>query len=119
MALGLENTISFGKWKGKTVGVVLAEDPGYLLWLRDEKKKDTGDEKFFSNRVLLELNKALREDSLNRSKKFRGKYQVWKIDGDIEPETKEEILAAMKMEREALEEAERNASIYDGRWGAY
>ena len=33
-------TISFGKYKGKTVGEVLLDDPSYILWLVDETDID-------------------------------------------------------------------------------
>lgn len=37
--LDLEDTLPFGKHKGKQVAAVIAKDPGYVNWLRNEKLK--------------------------------------------------------------------------------
>lgn len=34
--LTLDDMITFGKYKGKSVGKVYEEDVGYLVWLRQE-----------------------------------------------------------------------------------
>lgn len=37
----LDNVINFGKHKGKTVGQILIENPGYLVWVYEECKNQT------------------------------------------------------------------------------
>ena len=38
-SLTLESIFPFGKYKGQAVADVIVNDPGYLLWLRNEKWK--------------------------------------------------------------------------------
>lgn len=115
MALGLENIIGFGKHRNETVNEVLKSDPGYLLWLRDEKFKD-GNGKYFSDRVLKELNTAI-----GGSKALRKQFVEFPIDSEAaaEPQTKEEILAALKAGKVAEKESERAADTYKDQWGAF
>ena len=40
----LINTINFGKYNGRKLDDIAHEDPGYLLWLLNEKRKSDGDE---------------------------------------------------------------------------
>lgn len=37
--LTLDSIFPFGKYKGQAVSAIIVDDPGYLLWLRQEKWK--------------------------------------------------------------------------------
>lgn len=71
-SLGLNDTLPFGKYKGKRVQEVYKENAGYLLWMRDTKKKDAGDAKFFDQEVLILLDETLLKD-----KYLRTKHESW------------------------------------------
>lgn len=53
--------IKFGKYKGKTYGEVLKEDPGYLDWcyVQDMNKRNNKEKTFFSSETLEALKKLL------------------------------------------------------------
>lgn len=54
-------TIKFGKYKGKTYGEILDEDPAYLDWcyVQDMKKKENNEKTFFSAEMLEALKRML------------------------------------------------------------
>lgn len=47
MLTSTADKMAFGKHKGKTIAELLKSDPRYLLWLREERNKNNGDD-FFS-----------------------------------------------------------------------
>lgn len=71
-SLGLQDTMPFGKNKGKTIEAIYKENVGYLLWLRDERKKENGDEKLFAFEVLVLL-----DDAIRNSKSLAAKHKSW------------------------------------------
>jgi hypothetical protein len=113
--MGLENVLTFGKYKGqgKKVADLVKSDPGYLLWLRDEKKKATGQTNFFTPAVLAKLNEAI-----SNSKSLRKQFSEWPLTAPVEPETKDEILAALKAGKVA-EKAQEEAVVNYQQWGAF
>ena len=115
MALGLDNVLTFGKYKAqnKKIGELVKSDPGYLLWLRDEKKKATGQTNFFTPAVLEKLNQAIAD-----SKSLRKQYSEWSLAAPVEPETKDEILAALKAGKVA-EKVQEEAAVNYQQWGAF
>lgn len=71
-SLGLVDTMPFGKkHKGKTIEAIYKEDASYLLWLRDQRKKD-GDAEFFDREVL-----TLLDETLLKDKYLKTKHQSW------------------------------------------
>lgn len=72
-SLGLSDTMPFGKkHKGKTIEEIYKQDAGYLLWLRDVRKKDNGDAVFFNTEVL-----TLLDETLLKDKNLRSKHTSW------------------------------------------
>src|SRR4051794_40803325 len=71
-SLDLKDTMPFGKYKGKRIEDIHRQDAGYLLWMRDTKKTDAGDAKFFDPEVLILLDETLQKD-----KYLRTKHQSW------------------------------------------
>lgn len=95
---GLNAVLKFGKHKGKTIGELVAtgsEGVGYLVWLREEKKK-AGDATFFTGEIHSLLN-----DAIGKSRSLKSKYRVW---------TPEEMPAVMPVVAVA--------GSYEG-WGAF
>lgn len=37
LTLGMDTRLTFGKWKGRTVRIVLKDDPNYLDWLQTQE----------------------------------------------------------------------------------
>lgn len=72
-SLGLNDTMPFGKkHKGKKIEDIYKQDAGYLLWLRDQRKKEQGDAEFFNKEVL-----TLLDETLLKDKYLRTKHQSW------------------------------------------
>jgi len=77
--LTLEDTLTFGRHKGKTVQQVIIDDAGWLCWLRSEEAK-TGRNQFDSDTNEL-LDKVIQEvKDLHR--KFGSTIGKWKELGD-------------------------------------
>ena len=70
MTMQFDSVLDFGKYKRSTVKDVFIKDANYLCWLRDAKKKDSGDERFFSHDVLLALDVAIKEDPKGLGRNF-------------------------------------------------
>ena len=68
--------LTFGKYKGKTVGEVCRIDPAYLVWLRDAKK-DNRDYFAFPIHALLDA-------AILSSKALKRRFQPWSVTPDPE-----------------------------------
>jgi hypothetical protein len=55
----LETVLTFGKHKGKTIRVVLENDPSYIVWMAEELDAN------FSQDVLIAAQKAAKEQHRN------------------------------------------------------
>jgi hypothetical protein len=74
-SLSWNDTMPFGKkHKGKTIQEIFQQEPSYLLWLRDQRKKDNGDIKFFARDVLIKL-----DEFLKTSKSLSRQYSSWHV----------------------------------------
>lgn len=100
MNLTLTDRMPFGKHKGKTLEVLLKENPGYLVWLREERKKNQKDERFFSAQM-----SALLDTEILKSKSLRREYKPWNLSLPTQ------VSIATPTEREP-------ELSYDGYWGA-
>lgn len=63
----LADTVTFGKYKGKTFEEVYKLDAPYLVWLRQEKA-NTGDRTYFAQEVHVVLDHAIKISSDLRKK---------------------------------------------------
>jgi|GEM_PF-3440456 len=70
--IGLEDVITFGRHKGKTIETVYKEDSGYLVWLREERRTKNVQTNFFNAEVNTLLDMTIQE-----SKSLRAKYKTW------------------------------------------
>jgi uncharacterized protein (DUF3820 family) len=102
LELTLTDKMPFGKYKSQTVEEIFKTDAGYLVWLRDERKKSNQDVRFFSKEVLALLDMTIRE-----SKPLSKKYQPWDLPIDQSVKTE-----ATPQDRPA----EVN---YGGAWGGF
>lgn len=98
--LKLADTLSFGKYKGRTIENVLSSDGAYLVWLREVKKEKKN---FFAAEVhpLLNLKIVI-------SKTLRSKYKMWD-ESDI-PSADEPVIAPL---------TEAPAAIHNEGWGSF
>lgn len=104
MSLQLEDRLPFGKYKGQTVQEIYKKDSGYLVWMRETRKKENGDSKFFSFEVSQLLDMTIMD-----SKTLKSKYKPWEL-------TKEQVEVAVASI--AAEEAELEVAYAD-KWGAF
>lgn len=76
MNLELTNTMPFGKHKGEKIEDIFKQDggAGYLVWMREERKKQQGEEYFFS----LEVNQLL-DMAIQDSSSLKRKYRPWNL----------------------------------------
>lgn len=85
--LDLESTFPFGKYKDKPVSWVIEKDPGYLLWLREEKWKDANqitDAGFGPDiHALLDIYLETNLDTLSGKYRFRTEPKVPERQVDI------------------------------------
>lgn len=70
--LALEDIMTVGKHKGKTVEQIYKEDSGYLVWFREERRTKNGQLNMFNKEVNTLLDMTIRE-----SKSLRAKYKTW------------------------------------------
>lgn len=101
--LDLTDTMPIGKYKSHKIEDILHTDPGYLVWLRQARKDQNQDAKFFSP-----VMSALLDNEITKSKQLRSKFKVWGIGIDTEPAR---VAAPIP---EALRE-----QAYQGGWGAF
>lgn len=109
----LTDKLPFGKHKGSTVERLVTSDPGYLNWLREEKKK---------NRENLLTPTA---DDFFRSKASRD----IKVSGRVSAEEESGEKAMTKLEKDFKRRAEQEAreadakrtreEIYGQEWGGW
>jgi hypothetical protein len=106
--LALEDVMTVGKWKGKTVETIYKEDSGYLVWFREERRTKNGQNTMFN----LEINTLL-DMTIKESKSLRSKYKTWEALGLLTPQALAPTTPAMPPEP-VLEPA----VDYSG-WGAF
>lgn len=70
--LALEDIMTVGKHKGKTVEAIYKEDSGYLVWFREERRTKNGQNNLFNTEVNTLLDMTIQE-----SKSLRSKYKTW------------------------------------------
>jgi uncharacterized protein (DUF3820 family) len=99
----LKDTVTFGKYKGKTFEEVYKLDAAYLVWLRQEKA-NAGDRTYFAQEVHVVLDHAIKI-----SRDLRTKYKPF---GVVLPETP----AVAEPEPEPIPEP---AVAYAENWGAF
>ena len=107
--LTLDDMITFGKYKGKSVGKVYEEDVGYLVWLRQERKNQNADERFFAPELHILL-----DDAIKNSKSLRAKYKPWNVNPAA--------LAAIQETAEPTEPPPQRMApemAYSAAWGAF
>lgn len=114
MKFGLNDTLTFGKHKGKTLKDVLAAEAHWACWLREEKKK-SGQPTPFTK----EAHDAIDAEIL-KSRNLKKQYRLWKV-GEANLEA---ILDGRQMEAQEQEQAEQKAfnernAAYDNEWGAW
>lgn len=100
--LNLQDTMPFGKHKGQTVEAVYKEDAAYLVWLRQTRKDQNADTKFFSQEVSTLLDMTIRE-----SKQLQKTYKPW----DLEP--------MIQVVTEAKPQERQPEVSYGGAWGNF
>lgn len=76
MNLELTNTMPFGKHRGKTIEAIFKDEdgPGYLVWMRQTRKDEHGEEFFFSLEVSQLLDMAIVD-----SRSLKRKYKPWNL----------------------------------------
>jgi hypothetical protein len=95
MDLGLTDVLTFGKHKGQRIEDALKEDAGYLVWLREIRRKDHGDTAYFNPEVSYLLDLAIKN-----SRPLSRKYVPWNVPlnrapvSDPVPEMDEQHIAA-------------------------
>jgi hypothetical protein len=79
MGICLDDKLKFGKYKGETVGQVIIDDSGYLVWLRDQKGSGVTKEgtttpgpSYFDKEVNIALDMCI-----ENSKPLKKKYKKW------------------------------------------
>lgn len=114
MKFGVNDVLTFGKHKGKTLKDVLATEAHWACWLREEKKK-SGQPTPFTK----EAHDAI-DACIKSSRTLKKQYAVWNM-GDA---NLEQMLGGRVME--AQEEAQRHQAelnerdlAYAGEWGAW
>ena len=101
-SLGWNDTMPFGKkHKGKTIQEIFQKDASYLLWLRDKRKSENSDSKFFTRDVLIKL-----DDYLKTSKSLSGKFSLWHA--ALEPAEPVKVVITPELE-----------DAYGDMWGAF
>jgi hypothetical protein len=75
MNLELTDTMPIGKHKSKKIEDIFKENAGYLVWVRNARKEQNQDSKFFSIEVSALLDMAIRE-----SKALQRKYKPWNLE---------------------------------------
>lgn len=79
MNLSLMDTLPFGKHKGKTIKEVLSQAPSYLVWLRETRRKENADIRFFSEGVSMLL-----DDEIRGNPSLQKNYKPWR-EANVQP----------------------------------
>lgn len=111
MSYALNDTLPFGKHKHHLISDVLARDPGWLCWLREEKKKE-GKPRVFNDEVNLAIDERIAAD-----RGLRKTYNPWgeKAAFDIKDAVQKAVTAdAARSSKEVEMEL-----AYAGRWGSW
>lgn len=113
MIIGLNDAMPFGKYKEGKVADLLLNDPGYLCWLREQRRKAAQD-RVFSHEVSILLDEAIRND-----KDLQKRYTPLGEPADVEAILK----GRTAMIEESEKVVERNFAVrkaaYQEQWGAW
>jgi hypothetical protein len=112
MSMRIDDTFAFGKYKGFKVREILKDDPGYLCWLREAKKKDaaSGHTVYPSEKAFDNNTNAMIDDAILASKSLKIKYKAWSYDeAEVAPTVS---IAKEKYVANAI-------SAYSEQWGSY
>lgn len=74
--LTLDQDMPFGKYKGRKVKEVVESDPGYAIWLREEKRVSNPSKPPTFD---ISINRAL-DKAIVGSKTLSRKYKPWNMD---------------------------------------
>lgn len=112
----------FKKHRGKTVRQVYDCDPGYLLWLRDEKLKE-GRADYFDDEVLRALNETIRKDKyLQKNRQKWSQMADGRVvppgQGAIQPNA-EKRTSERRPTLAEIEEAQERTFAYADSWGSF
>ena len=93
MNLSLTDNMPFGKYKGQAVNDVFKSDPGYLIWLREERKTANFDSRFFGLAV-----STLLDAAITGSSHLKRKFKPWNL--PINQEPVKPVVAVRELEKE-------------------
>lgn len=114
MSFGLNDTLTFGKYKGRTVSDVILNDVGWCCWIRDQKKEQ-GQPRMFDHETNLVLDEAIRND-----KKLRAKFKIWNaVERDLAVEMKEAAEARRAIEAREEQVINARQAAYANSWGEW
>jgi len=112
--IGVNSSIPFGKYKGKTFADVMLSDPGYCAWLRQAKIKD-GDLNPFTTEANLVI-----DDAIRQSKSLSKKYAIVKpTEEDLQLQNILKEAHDKKSANDAVIYEERKSVAYADQWGSW
>lgn len=123
----INDTLNFGKNKGRSIKDVLAKDPGYLAWLRDEMASSKR-QVFFDQDMNDRIDAAIRQ-----LPRLRGQHKVWaddpptfiaeKVRAEKEAHAAEQARLeeekANQLAAQQFEAARARDAAYANTWGAW
>ncbi len=113
MSIKLNDLMPFGKYKGHSVEYIMGVDPGYLCWLREDKKKSDpiAGTRLFNVGVNMAIDAAIVSNG-NLSRK----YKAWNLtQADVPKAINRQV---KKIEELAVANASREISYADS-WGSF
>jgi hypothetical protein len=113
MSIKLNDFMPFGKYKGQSVEYILASDPGYLCWLREDKKKS---DTIAGTRLFSVATNATIDAAILASPNLSRKYKAWNL-------TQADVPKAISRQVKIIEDlvaanAGREISYADS-WGSF
>ena len=113
MSCGMNSVMQFGKYKGLTVSDVLKRDPGWMCWIRDEKR-NAGQPRMWDDEVTARLDGLIMSSPTLR-KKYKPSTQLGNGPFDL----KDVMQKAVKADAARSQEQETMALAYEGIWGSW
>lgn len=107
--IGLDDTLPWGKYKGRKVSDIFKSDVGYLCWMRRKRKDDSGDRMFFAREVHLLLDASIDSDKDLQ----RQGFMSWGSSLALEVEKQHEANKKRQVEQQEC------AAVYEGAWGEF
>lgn len=116
MNLAITDLMPIGKYKGHGIDDLIVTDPGYLLWLRDERKRE-GRPQVFNNSVMETLDKVLAVGPA----KLRMKHKPWHVETLAEPAPLGDAPIQKSTEPQAKkpDDAPAQETAYKDQWGEF